>query len=63
MAMTVMDGATAMAIDGATETRRQRKARRQRDGDNGDSNGRHDGGLAMTAAVARILPTPNLREG
>ena len=63
MAMTVMDGVTAMAMDGATETRRRRKARRQRDGDDGDSDGRHDGGLATTAADARILPTPNPREG
>ncbi len=63
MAMTVMDGAMAMAMDGATEMQCQQKARRQRNGNNGDSNGRHDGGLAMTEADTRILPMPNLQEG
>ncbi len=58
MATTVMDGATATAtaMDGATATQRQRKARRQHEGDDGD--GRRDGNgdgwhgsnaMAMTA--------------
>ncbi len=63
MAMTAMDGPTAMAMDGATEMQCRWKAWRQRNSDDGDSNGRHDGGLAMTTADVRILPTPNLRDG
>jgi hypothetical protein len=63
MAMAAMDGATAMVMDGATKTQRQRKARRQLNGDNGDSDGRHNSGLTMTAADARILPMPNPQEG
>jgi hypothetical protein len=63
MAMTAMDGAMAMAMDGATETRRQWKAQRQCNGNDGDSDGRHNGGLATTAADARILLMPNPQEG
>jgi hypothetical protein len=63
MAMTAMDGTTAMAMDGTTEMQHQQKAQRQRNGDNGDSNGRHKGGLGTTVADGRILPTPNPRQG
>ncbi len=62
MAMMAMDGATVMAMDGATETQCRQKAQRQRDGNDNDSDGRHDSRLAMTVADARILPTLNPRE-